>query len=47
MLGVTGLGADLQEALDNAYAGADAISFHGKTLRRDIGQKGLVWLSPA
>lgn len=47
VLGVTGLGVDLQEALDNAYVGADAISFHGKTLRRDIGQKGLARLSPA
>lgn len=41
VLGVTGLGASLQEALDAAYAAADAISFEGKTLRRDIGQKGL------
>ncbi|MCH7976875.1 MAG: phosphoribosylamine--glycine ligase, partial [Bacteroidetes bacterium] len=47
VLGVTGLGADLQEALDNAYAGVAAIRFDGKTLRRDIGQKGLARLHPA
>ncbi len=41
VLGVTGTGATLQDALDAAYAGADAVSFQGKTLRRDIGQKGL------
>jgi len=41
VLGVVGEGATLQDALDAAYRGADAISFDGKTLRRDIGQKGL------
>ena len=41
VLGVTGTGATLQEALDAAYAGADEVEFEGKTLRRDIGQKGL------
>ncbi len=41
VLGVTGTGATLQDALDAAYAGADAVAFEGKTLRRDIGQKGL------
>jgi phosphoribosylamine--glycine ligase len=41
VFGVTGLGATLQEALDHAYAGADAIRFEGKTLRRDIGRRGL------
>ena len=46
VLGVTGTGATLQEALDAAYAGADAVSFEGKTLRRDIGQKGLRRLDP-
>ena len=45
VFGVTGLGATLQEALDHAYAGADAIRFEGKTLRRDIGQKGLARLA--
>ncbi len=41
VLGVTGLGSDLQAALDRAYAAADAIRFEGMQLRRDIGQKGL------
>ena len=41
VLGVTGLGQTLQSALDAAYEAADAIAFEGKTLRRDIGQKGL------
>ena len=41
VLGVTGLGPDLQTALDRAYAAADAIRFEGRQLRRDIGQKGL------
>ena len=41
VLGVTGRGATLQDALDAAYAGAAEVEFEGKTLRRDIGQKGL------
>jgi phosphoribosylamine--glycine ligase len=41
VLGITGLGATLEEALAAAYAGAHAVEFEGKTLRRDIGQKGL------
>jgi len=45
VFGVTGLGGTLQEALDHAYAAADAIRFEGKTLRRDIGQKGLARLA--
>jgi len=47
VLGVTALGGDLQQALDRAYEGADAIQFEGKTLRTDIGEKGLVHLSDA
>ncbi len=46
VLGVTGTGADLQEALGNAYLGVDAIKFDGKTFRRDIGQKGLARARP-
>ena len=46
VLGVTGVGDDLQSALGTAYAAADAIQFEGKTLRRDIGQKGLRRLAP-
>ena len=41
VLGVTGFGADLQAALDRAYAGVEAISFEGMQFRRDIGQRGL------
>ena len=45
VLGVTAQGADLQQALDRAYEGVDAIHFDGKTFRSDIGQKGLAHLS--
>ena len=41
VLNVVAVGPDLETALDRAYDGADAIHFEGKTLRRDIGQKGL------
>ena len=41
VIGVTGVGETLESALDTAYAAADAIAFEGKTLRRDIGQKGV------
>ncbi|MDT0630504.1 phosphoribosylamine--glycine ligase [Rubrivirga sp. S365] len=45
VLGVTGRGGTLGDALDAAYAAADALGFEGKTLRRDIGQKGLARLA--
>ncbi len=41
VLGVTAAGAELQPALDRAYAAVDRIHFAGKQFRRDIGQKGL------
>jgi phosphoribosylamine--glycine ligase len=41
VLGVVGIGGALRTALDRAYAGADAIAFEGKTLRRDIGHLAL------
>lgn len=41
VVGVTARANDLSSALDRAYEGADRIQFEGKTLRRDIGQKGL------
>lgn len=41
VLGLTGLGDSLQEALDRAYEGVSAISFDGMQYRRDIGQRGL------
>lgn len=37
VLGVTALGATLEEARRKAYAAADKITFEGKQLRRDIG----------
>jgi phosphoribosylamine---glycine ligase len=45
VLGVTGVGGDLQAALDRAYAGIDAISLDGGQYRRDIGQRGLARLA--
>jgi len=47
VLGVTALGTDLRQALNRAYEGVDAIHFEGKTLRTDIGEKGLAHLSEA
>lgn len=37
VLGITALGATLEEARAKAYAAADKISFEGKQFRRDIG----------
>ena len=41
VLAVTGMGATLREAVDNAYAGVGKISFDGMTYRKDIAHKGL------
>ncbi len=41
VLGVTGLGNTLAEALQRAYQGVSAISFEGAYFRRDIGARGL------
>ena len=41
VLGVTARGADLQSALDNAYAAVEKIHFEGARRRGDIGRKGL------
>lgn len=41
VLNVTAVGDGLADALEKAYAAADAIEFDGKACRRDIGQKGL------
>ena len=38
VLGITALGATLEEALDRAYAGVEKISFEGAMYRRDIGR---------
>ena len=47
VLGVTALGSDLAQALERAYEGVDAIHFDGKTVRTDIGEKGLAHRSEA
>ncbi|KAF5385165.1 hypothetical protein D9615_001349 [Tricholomella constricta] len=44
VLAVTAYAPTIQEALDAAYAGVDAISFEGKTYRRDIGHRALTAL---
>ncbi len=41
VLGVTALGATLQEALDHAYNGVECIHFEGAHYRKDIGAKSL------
>lgn len=41
VLGVTGLGPTLQEALDRAYAAVGMIQFEGMHYRRDIGWRAL------
>ena len=38
VLGITALGATLEEALDRAYAGVEKISFEGAMYRKDIGR---------
>jgi phosphoribosylamine--glycine ligase (EC 6.3.4.13) len=45
VLGVTARGADLPQALDRAYEGVEHVDFNGKTIRTDIGEKGLSHLS--
>ena len=40
VLGLTGVGDTLADALSHAYAAADAVAFDGRTLRRDIGRRG-------
>jgi phosphoribosylamine--glycine ligase len=47
VLGVTALGPDLPAALDRVYEGVDCVQFDGKTVRRDIGEKGLAHLEDA
>lgn len=44
VLGVTALGKSLQEAITNAYAAVDKISWNNKYCRKDIGKKGLQYL---
>jgi phosphoribosylamine--glycine ligase len=42
VLSVVGLGDDLESARDRSLAAADRIEFEGKTLRRDIGRRGVL-----
>jgi phosphoribosylamine--glycine ligase len=42
VLGVTGVGDTLQEAMDRAYAALENIQFDGVHYRRDIGKKALL-----
>jgi phosphoribosylamine--glycine ligase/phosphoribosylformylglycinamidine cyclo-ligase len=39
VLAVTAYAPTLQEALSAAYTGVDAVSFEGKTYRRDIAHR--------
>ncbi|MFZ5634681.1 MAG: phosphoribosylamine--glycine ligase, partial [Bacillota bacterium] len=41
VLGVTALGANIEEAIQKAYQGVECISFRGMQYRRDIGAKAL------
>jgi phosphoribosylamine-glycine ligase len=41
VFGVTAVAPSLQEAVDTAYRGVEAIRFTGCFSRRDIGKKGL------
>lgn len=44
VLGVCGIGATLEEAIDKAYKGVEVIHFENKYYRTDIGKKGLIYL---
>jgi phosphoribosylamine--glycine ligase len=41
VLGVTGLGVTIKEAINKAYQGVDKIKFEGMQFRKDIGEKAL------
>ena len=41
MLGITAVAPTLKEALEQAYAGVDKVTFEGMHVRRDIGAKAL------
>lgn len=45
VVAVTAMGDTLEEAQAKAYAAADKIEFKGKQVRRDIGQRGISWLT--
>jgi len=41
VLGVTGLGATIKEAIDTTYAAVDVIAFEGAHYRKDIGWRAV------
>ena len=41
VLGVTGVGTTIREAIDTAYRGVDKIQFEQRQFRRDIGYRAL------
>jgi phosphoribosylamine--glycine ligase len=41
VLGVTGLGANIKEAIDKTYQAMGKIHFEGMQYRRDIGKKAI------
>jgi phosphoribosylamine--glycine ligase len=41
VLGVTGLGASIKEAISHTYSAVEKINFEGMHYRKDIGQKAL------
>lgn len=41
VLGLTGVAPDLREALERCYAAAEAITWEGRQMRRDIGHRAL------
>jgi phosphoribosylamine--glycine ligase len=41
VLGVTGIGSTLQDAIDKTYSAIENISFESMHFRKDIGKKGL------
>ena len=47
VLGVTGLGATIKEAINNTYKAVREINFEGMHFRKDIGQKAVISLQPA
>ncbi|RLB00035.1 MAG: phosphoribosylamine--glycine ligase, partial [Deltaproteobacteria bacterium] len=44
VLGVTGLGETIPEAIERTYRAVERISWEGVHYRRDIGQKALKYL---
>ncbi|MCM8819928.1 MAG: phosphoribosylamine--glycine ligase, partial [Candidatus Omnitrophica bacterium] len=45
VLGITGLGTNLKDAIKNTYDAVEKIHFEGMHYRKDIGQKALKFLN--